>query len=134
MLSFNITQRTEINGEVVHEIAKYLMTWEAIEMVSIAELKKQKLNQQKKAADLNRYDILEKGDAVVRVALEEKLSGPERTYSSVTVRVEVQVTCQQASETIKTAQDILFDECTGAVERYIGPAQQMLISHLEKRA
>lgn len=81
----------------------------------------------------NRYKgINPDGKAEARVAVEEKLSGPRDTYSSVTVRVEVAVHCDQSEEAINTARDILFKEGLKALDHYADPLYEQLLRHLGK--
>lgn len=72
------------------------------------------------------------GAAEVRVAVEEKLSGPSGTYSSVSVRIEISARCHSDEESIDAARDLLFNESLKAVAHYMNPAINMLQDHTSR--
>ncbi len=82
----------------------------------------------------DRFAVLrETGPTSVGLELEEKVSGPPGTYSSVTVRVSITARCEQSSAAVEQAHDLLFTECTAAIDRYMRPAVEQLEYFLERR-
>jgi hypothetical protein len=73
------------------------------------------------------------GPAEVRVGFEEKLSGPSGTYSTISVRIEVAVRCEQSEAGIAAARELLVKEGVKALEFYMGPALNLLIEHTNKQ-
>lgn len=70
------------------------------------------------------------GSTEVKIALEEKLSGPSGTYSSVAVRIEISARCDQTTAAIHKATEVLFDEGSKALHHYIQPAMALLHEHV----
>jgi hypothetical protein len=72
------------------------------------------------------------GAASVKVAVEEKVSGPSGSFSSISVRVEISSRCNQDEKTIAEAHETLFTEGLRALEHYASPALAMLLDHIKK--
>ena len=72
------------------------------------------------------------GPAEVMVGLEEKLSGPQGTYSSVTVSIQVKVHCAQTDESVRRASELLYDEGARVLEHHVGPAMELLMMHIRR--
>lgn len=118
---------TVIDGWAVAELGGELATWEGTEQVDIKKLTKGTQHP-------DRFKLLNpEGTAEIRVGMEEKLSGPSGTYSSVAVRVEVMTRCEQTEQAIETGHDLCYQACERALERYMGPAMNRLIEHTERR-
>lgn len=123
-MRIRVTVVTVINNIVMDSLSGVPATFEGSYMPSPGELLKKP----------DRYKTLNpEGAAEVRIGLEEKLSGPANTYSSVTVMVQVTARCDQSSAAVKHALDVVHTECVQALERYIEPAQKLLIAHLGPR-
>lgn len=81
-----------------------------------------------------KFDCLrEEGGTEVRVGVEEKISGPSGTYSSVSVKVEIASRCNTDEVSIEQARDALFKEALGAVDHYMNQASNLLMEHTEGR-
>jgi hypothetical protein len=130
-MQIRVAVYTAINDVVVDMLGGMPATWEGTEMSTLDELKK-KAAMNKKPGD--KYAVLDpQGPAEIRVGLEEKVSGPSGTYSSVTVFVQVQLRTAQTPEAVKKGIDLAHSECVQALERYIDPALTLLCAHLERR-
>lgn len=130
-MQLQVAVRTEVNKILVHNIAGMPATWEGNYMPTLDELKKAA----KKAKGPSLYDVIDpQGESEVSLGLEEKVSGPEGTYSSVTVHVRLTFRCAQNEEQVQRALSLAHRECVAALERYIEPAQQLLVSHLGGRS
>lgn len=126
-MRLRIQVTTVIDGWAVSELGGELATWEGTEHVDIRKLTKGTTHP-------DRFKLLNpEGTSEVRVAVEEKLSGPSGTYSSVAVRVEVLTRCEQSEQAVETAHDLCHQACVRALERYMGPAMNMLTEHTERR-
>ena len=68
----------------------------------------------------------EAGPSEVKVGLEHKVSGPQGTYSSVSVRIEISGRCYQNQEDIRAATDVLYKECDRAIGHYLDPQHALL--------
>lgn len=75
----------------------------------------------------------EQGPAEVRVSLEEKQSGPQGTFSSTSVRIEVSVRCLQDERTVEAAHTALYDIGHKALEQYLKRQMTVLYEHAEGR-
>jgi hypothetical protein len=64
--------------------------------------------------------------------MEEKLSGPSGTFSTVSVRVELSVQCAQNEEQIRRAAGLLQGEVAHLADHYINPAMELLLEHVER--
>jgi hypothetical protein len=110
----------------VEEIDGVLATWEGTQNMDPKTMVK-------KPGAPNRFSVLNgTGPAVVRVGIEEKVSGPTGTYSSVSVRVEVSAHCDQSEASIQRAHQLLFDEGTRALDGYMDTALELLNRHLQR--
>ena len=75
--------------------------------------------------------LLGDGNARVSVGLGEKIGGPYG-YSSVDVRVNVTLTCNQDEGTLTNAAHLAFRECVAVVDDIVDKSMVMLRSHLER--
>lgn len=129
-----VAVQTEVNKTLIHTIAGVPATWEATFMPTIDDLRKAG-NKAKESKAVTLYSAVDpKGEAEVSFGLEEKVSGPAGTYSSVTVQVRLTFRCAQTEAQVERALALAHRECVGALEKYIEPAQQLLVSHLEGRS
>lgn len=124
VLRANVT--TIIDNWVVEQLGGKLVTWEGV----------QRLDPKKHPTLVRKPDrfssLNPEGPCEVRVAVDEKLSGPKNSFSSVSVRVEISARCDQNEETIEKARDVLFKECMSATAHYMNPALDMMMEHLHK--
>ena len=117
----------EINNILIDEIAGVPVSGEGTEAWPMVDIKKA-------VGSIDKYrGIGPEGEAQIEVGLEEKVSGPAGTYSSVTVITKITLRCDQKQETVKRAMDLAYSDCAAAIERYIDPAQKLLASHLDRR-
>lgn len=122
-MQIRVSVTTKINEITVDSLSGVPATFEGTYMPTLEELKK------KSGGD--RYKVLNSsGPAEVRIGLEERVSGPPNTYSSVSVYVQVMAHCDQTAPAIRQAMDLVHSECVQALERYVEPAQQLLLAHL----
>ena len=123
-MHIQVTLRTVAYNEPIYDIGGVLTCWEGSHVTTLSELKKKN----------SKYAVLDpEGPAEVSIGLEEKVSGPEGTYSSVTVFVRVTLRCAQTENQVRAAQNLAHSECITTLEKYIEPAQRLLISHLRGR-
>ena len=104
-----------VDGEVIDRVGDTAFSYTRSEM-------KQKDEYQKLLGD---------GNARVSVGLGEKIGGPYG-YSSVDVRINTTLTCNQDEETVRTAGHLAFRECVAVVDDIIDNSMLMLKSHLER--
>jgi len=76
-------------------------------------------------------EVYGNGAARVSVGLGEKIGGPYG-YSSVDVRVNVTLTCNQDEETLTRAAHLAFRECVSVTDDIIDKSMTMLKHHLER--
>jgi hypothetical protein len=71
------------------------------------------------------------GDAQARVSIgmDEKIAGPH--YSSVSIRVNITVSCDQETESIRRAQEMLTKEAMAYLEGHYEQAMERLREHLK---
>ncbi len=124
MIELYVRVETIINNWAVPTLGGKQATWEATQRMDITEIKKNKKNA---FANINA-----EGRAGVRVAVEEKISGPSGTYSSVSVRIEIAARCDQDEASITHCRDVLAQEAMKALDWYAGPAVQLLGEHVQK--
>jgi hypothetical protein len=77
-------------------------------------------------------DLDASGPARLTFGMEEKLSGPSGTFSTVSVRVELSVQCAQNEEQIRRAAGLLQGEVAHLADHYINPAMELLLEHVER--
>jgi hypothetical protein len=124
MIELRVSVVTVINRWAIEELGGKLATWEGTQRV---DTKKPLLGLKKKD---DRFAALNpEGPASVTVGLEEKLSGPSGTYSSVAVHISVTARCDQNEAAIVQARDVLFKEGLQALEHYMRPALNLLLEH-----
>jgi hypothetical protein len=126
MIELTVRVQTIISHWAVQELGGQPATWEWT----------QRMDPKKPAADGKKNafaGINAQGPAKVTVDLEEKLSGPSGTYSTVSIRVGISVRCDQSEEAITHARDVLMREGTRALEFYAGPAVNLLMEHTRKQ-
>jgi hypothetical protein len=126
MIELHVRVETVINQYAVQQLAGQLASWEGTQRMDPKQMMGKKAD---RFAALNN-----KGDAKVLVGVEEKLSGPSGTYSSVTVRVEISARCDQNEKSVSETHELLFTEGLKALEFYMTPALNMLINHTEKQS
>lgn len=73
------------------------------------------------------------GDAQARVSIgvDERFSGPSGSYSSVSVRVNITLSCDQSQAKIDAATKMAFDYASGFLDGHAVPAMKLLNKHLE---
>lgn len=76
-------------------------------------------------------ELLGDGSARVSVGVDEKFNGPSGTYSSVSLRVNVTLTCDQAEKVIDKAAEEALNVGLGFLDKHASTATSMLLSHLE---
>ncbi len=76
--------------------------------------------------------ILGDGNARVSVGLDEKIGGPG--YSSVGIRINVGINCNQDCETIEKAYGLAFRECVTIMDEIVDKSIQMLRSHIQRNS
>lgn len=71
------------------------------------------------------------GDAQTRVSIgmDEKIAGPH--YSSISIRVNITVSCDQSTDTIRRAQEMLTKEGMAYLEGHYEQAVERLREHLK---
>lgn len=71
------------------------------------------------------------GDAQARVSIgmDEKIAGPH--YSSISIRVNITVSCDQTTESIRRAQEMLTKEGMAYLEGHYEQAVERLREHLK---
>lgn len=125
MIGLYVRVETIVSHWAVPALGGHPATWEGTQRMDPKTAVGGKKNS---FADLN-----EQGAATVTVALEEKLSGPSGTYSSVSVRIEVSARCDQNETAIRQARDVLVNEGMKALDFYAGPAVSLLTEHTKKQ-
>ena len=75
--------------------------------------------------------ILGDGNARVSVGFDENIGDPN-SYSSVKVRVNVTITCDQNRGTIQKAQEMAFQECVAFSDDAVKKGFDVLIAHLKQ--
>lgn len=126
MIELHVSVTTVVNRWVVHELGGKTVSWEGTQRMD-----PKKLPAGKRA---DRFACLNpEGPARVKVGLEEKLSGPTGTYSSISVRIEISARCDQNERALGEAQSVLYEEGLKSLDHYINPALSMLIEHTEKQ-
>lgn len=85
--------------------------------------------------EMNRKDeyseIIGDGKAKLSMGLGEKIGGPYG-YSSVDVRVNVTLTCNQDEKTLADAAHLAFKECIAVLDDSVDQAMAMLKVHLAR--
>lgn len=119
MISFHVLVVTTFRRYVVHELSGKLATFEETQMP-------QPLSNTKDPIRM----FYEPNGARVTVGLEEKISGPANTYSSVAVRVEITSQCKQDETAIRGLTKALHSEAMRALNHYMEPSLALLMSHL----
>lgn len=126
MIELYVQVVTVINGWAVPTLGGQNATWEATQRMDPSK------PVEGKRPPKNLFEgINQQGRASVKVGLEEKLSGPAGTYSSVSVRVEISARCDQDSASIRAARDALAKEGMKALEWYAAPALELLMRHVQ---
>lgn len=74
------------------------------------------------------------GDAQARVSigLDEKFPGPSGTYSSVGIRINITVSCDQSKNVIDKTTELAFDYASLFLDSYALPAVRLLNKHLNE--
>ena len=125
MIELYIQVVTVINQWAVPTLGGKNATWEATQRMDPTK------PAEGKHAPKNLFEnINAQGRASVKVALEEKISGPPNTFSSIAVRVEISARCDQDSTSIRAARDALAKESMKALEWYAAPALELLMKHV----
>lgn len=75
--------------------------------------------------------LLGDGNARVSVGFDENIGAPYG-YSSVKIRVNVSINCDQNRDTIQKATSMAFDECVACADDVIKKAYDVLVVHLGK--
>lgn len=73
-------------------------------------------------------ELLGDGQARVSIGMDERIAGPH--YSSVSIRVNISVNCNQSAETIEAATELLSDEAMAYLEGHYEVAVERLREHL----
>ncbi len=133
MIQIYMLVRTVVDGEPIHEVAGKPACWEATGVMkppmkpnlpSAAPAKPS-------AGEPNRFKALdENGAAEVTLGVEEKMSGPEGTYSSVAVRLEVKARCGQSEAAVRAASQVLYDVAAEELDKHMPAARKLLLEHL----
>lgn len=137
MIAIYIRVETVAHRYAVHSINNQLVTFEAHTMVDFKALKaRQSSATATKTPPPMAGDKLgalnTAGPAEVRLGLEEKLSGPSGTYSSVSVRLELKVNCAQSNAEVQAATELLYAEGARLLNHYINPAMDLLVEHVKR--
>lgn len=143
MIKIYVKVETVYQRIAIHSINDKIVTFEVNSMVDFKQvLAKNKAKQGTKTAVVqetpaktganNLATLDETGTARVGFSLEESISGPSGTFSSVRIRVDLSVQCAQNEAEIRKATDILYRESAHLVDHYANPAMQLLIEHIER--
>jgi len=68
--------------------------------------------------------------ARVRVNITERLSGPNNTYSSISIGTTVEMTCNQSAAAIEEAEELVTKMCLAHQDKHIEPVYRGLLEHL----
>jgi hypothetical protein len=74
--------------------------------------------------------LLGDGQARVSLGVDERVSGPHGTYSSVSVRVSVTLSCDQSEEGISKASDLAIRKASSLLDQHLPIAVRKLRRHL----
>lgn len=74
-------------------------------------------------------DLLGDGNARVSIGMDERIAGPH--YSSVSIRVNISINCDQTESSIKEASDLLTKEAMAYLEGHYEVAVERLRQHLD---
>lgn len=66
------------------------------------------------------------GASEVKVGIEHKLNGPQGTYSSVSVRIEISGRTDTEEEKIRAGVETLYNEADRAIDHYLDPQHALL--------
>ncbi len=125
MIVFHVIATTTISGYVVKELGGKRVSWQETHYMDENRLAKQRPD---------RFAMLKAdGASEVRVAVEEKMGGPQGTFSSTSVRIEISVRCDQKEAEIRAAHRLLFEEAKSATEHYMPSLIQALEDHAERK-
>jgi hypothetical protein len=119
VISLHVLVVTTFRRHVVNELSGKLVTFEETQMPQPLSNTKDPIK-----------SLYEPDGASVTVGLEEKISGPANTYSSVAVRIEISSRCKQDEIAIRNLTKALHGEAMRALHHYVAPTLELLLSHL----
>lgn len=119
MITFHVLVITTFRRYIVNELSGKLATFEETQMPTPLSNTKDPIKV-----------FYRPNGARVTVGLEEKISGPANTYSSVAVRVEITSQCEQDETAIRGLTKALHSEAMRALHHYMAPSLDLLMSHL----
>lgn len=76
-------------------------------------------------------ELIGDGNARVSIGADARYNGPPGTYSSVSLRSNVTLTCDQTEKIIDTASEMALNQNLGFLDKHAPTAMAMLKSHIE---